>query len=309
MKRIKINFVDFWPNFVKTDNYFFHLLNNRYEVEIDEHNPDLLFFSVDYSKRKERDRYINHSCKKIFYTGENVRPNFDFPGSIECPKYSIGKCDYAFSFDASSDPRNYRLPLWALFVNWFNVPHNDNRDQSYLIPVSDLLERTPIDKTKFCNFVFSNTSGERLNILKTISSYKKVDCAGNLMNNTGYKIAGRGDQKYKIEFLRNYKFTIAAENSFYPGYTTEKIIHPFSVGSVPIYWGSEAVEEDFNKKAFINVSSYESLGDLLQHVKKIDNESCIYESYLNEPIFKNNTIPYGVRPESVLKYFEEKILC
>ena len=80
MEKIKINFVDFWDNLDKTDNYFYHLLSMKYKVVIDEDDPDLLFFSVDYAKRKERDRYINHRCRKIFYTGENVSPNFDFPG-------------------------------------------------------------------------------------------------------------------------------------------------------------------------------------------------------------------------------------
>ena len=309
MKKVKVNFVDFWPNFVKTDNYFFHLLSQKYQVEIDEKDPDLLFFSVDYQKQRNRDHYVNHRCKKIFYTGENVRPNFDFPGSIEYPNYSIGKCDYAFTFDFSPDTRNYRLPLWVLFVNWFDVPHCENRDQSYLIPLSDLLERKNNSKDKFCNFLFSNTSGERLNILNTVSSYKSVDCAGRYMNNTGYTIQGRGDQKYKVDFIKDYKFTIAAENSSSPGYTTEKIIHPLSVGSIPIYWGSDVVSQDFNKKAFINVKDYDNLGDFLSEVKRIDSDESVYQQYINEPIFADNKIPTCFLPESVLQFFEEKIIC
>ena len=154
MDILKVNFVDFWHNFKKEDNYFFHLLRQRYDVKIDEQDPDLLFFSVDYSKRRERDKFLDHRCKKIFYTGENVRPNFDFPGSIEYPRYSVGRCDFAFSFDYSDDPRNYRLPLWALFIDWFNAPHCEDRDQSYLIPPSALLNRPTFPNTKFCNFVF-----------------------------------------------------------------------------------------------------------------------------------------------------------
>ena len=152
--KLKINFADFWPNFKKDDNYFFHLLGMKYDVRIDEDDPDIMFFSVDYSKRKERDKYELHRCKKVFYTGENVRPNFFGPGSIEYPNYSIGKCDYSLTFDQSQDPRNYRLPLWVLFINWFNVPHDEHRDQSYLIPLDTLMSRHPRPKTKFCNFVF-----------------------------------------------------------------------------------------------------------------------------------------------------------
>ena len=54
MKKIRVNFVDFWPDFQKDNNYFYHLLSQKYDVEIDEEglNPDLLFFSVDYGKKK-----------------------------------------------------------------------------------------------------------------------------------------------------------------------------------------------------------------------------------------------------------------
>ena len=308
-KTIKVNFVDFWPNFNKIDNYFFNLLGTKYKVVVDENNPDLLFFSVDYAKQRERNRYINHSCKKIFYTGENVRPNFDFGGSIEEPRYSIGKCDYAFTFDHTLDPRNFRLPLWVLFIDWFGVPHNDNRDPSYLISLENLFNRNGDPKNKFCNFIFSNNSGPRLSILDSIAKYRHVDCAGPLKNNLGYRIPGRADQKYKLEFLKDYKFTIAAENSSHPGYATEKIIHPLSVGSIPIYWGSDTICEDFNKGAFIDVKEYDSLSALTARVTEIDQNHSLYEKYLSEPIFSNNEIPSCFLPENVLIYIQETILC
>ena len=309
MRTLKINFVDFWPSFSKSDNYFFHLLNSKYDVVVEEENPDLLFFSVDYSKQRQRDRYLNHPCKKIFYSGENVRPNLDFPGSIEHQRYSIGKADFAFTFDSSKDSRQYRLPLWALFINWFELAPSDHRDPSYLIPLPNLINREFSTKEKFCNFVFSNSSGERLRILDAIATYKNVDCAGSLRNNLNFTIPGRGDQEDKILFLKDYKFTIAAENSKSIGYVTEKIIHPLSVGSIPIYWGGSLASEDFNEKCFIDVEKFSTLGDLVEHVRTIDSDKSLYESYLSEPIFKNNEIPLQFRPEYVLKYFEEKILC
>ena len=265
---------------------------------------------MDYAKQRHRDRYLKHRCKKIFYSGENVRPNFNFPGSIEHPRYSVGKCDFAFTFDYMDDPRNYRLPLWALWINWFNVPYNEARDQAYLVPLQHLYNKENVlPKTKFCNFVFSNMSGERVNILDKISAYKRVDCAGSLRNNLGWKIPGRGDQKHKIDFIKDYKFTIAAENSFYPGYTTEKILHPLSVGSIPIYWGSLEVVEDFNPKAFIQIQNQADLDNIGETVKKIDNDEDLYNQYLREPIFKNNSVPYPYTPRAVLEFFEENILC
>ena len=296
--KLKLNFVDFWPNFQKDDNYFFHLINTKYQAVIDEENPDLLFFSVDYNKVGERYRYFEKTCKKIFYTGENKRPNFQ-------------ECDLAFTFDYSDDERNYRLPLWSLFINWFNTPHSDERDISYLIPLQDLTTPRPqrwmCEKTKFCNFVFSNPSGKRLGMLDELSYYKKIDCAGKLKNNMGSTIPGRGDQRHKVDFLKNYKFTIAFENTSYEGYTTEKLIHPLSVGSIPIYWGSERVGEDFNEKAIINVTKFTGLDEVVDYIEEIDNSDSLYRDILSQPIFNDNKIPDSVLPESVLSFIEERI--
>ena len=43
-KKLKIEFVDFWPGFTKADNYFYNLLAMEYDVELDGRNPDVLFF-------------------------------------------------------------------------------------------------------------------------------------------------------------------------------------------------------------------------------------------------------------------------
>jgi len=305
---LRIDFADFWPNFKKEDNYFYHLLNTKYDVIIDGKNPDLLFFSVDYDRRRERDRYADFPCKRVFFTGENVSANLNFPGSIEYPRYSIGKSDFAFTFEHTTDPRSYRLPLWAFIINWFDVENNLQRDPSYLIPINKLMNRNNNKKEKFCNFLFSNHTGKRGEILDIVSKYKKVDCAGGYKNNIGHRIKGRGDQKYKIDFISNYKFTIASENSLGNGYVTEKIIHPLSIGSIPIYWGSEFVKKDFNKKCFIYYDDYENKTEFLEKIILLDNNKEEYEKIMSEPIFINNKIPEFVKPHNVLKYFEEFIL-
>ena len=311
-KKIKVNFVDFWNDFDKRDNYFFHLLSTKYDVEIDEIKPDFLFFSVDYNKRKDREKYSDRECKKIFFAGENVSPNFHFPFSIEYPKYSIGKAHFAFSNENNGDPRNYRFPLWAMSVIWFNVPYRDDRDISFLAPLDGLLKREPSkykQKSKFCNFIYSNNSGYRLKILEAVQKYKHVDSVGRLANNVGYTIQGRGDQLPKINFISDYKFAITPEHTKNAGFTTEKILQTLYVGSVPIYWGSEIVNQDFNKDSFINVDDFSSLEEMVEYIKEVDNNKELYEKYLSVPAFPDGKIPEHVKPENVLKFFEENILC
>lgn len=311
---LKINFADFWPNFPKTDNYFYHLLSTKYDVVIDEDDPDLLFFSVDYSKKEERSKYSDHRCKKIFFTGENVSPHFDGEQSVQYPQYSIGKADVAFSFQYSDDPRNYRFPLWAFFMNWFDRKYDSSRDPAYLIPIDNVCHPGESSLTKasrkkrFCNFLFTNTSGERIKILDTLEKYKRVDCAGRLRNNTWRRVKGRGDQIGKINFLSQFKFTIAAENTKSDGYTTEKMIHPMSALSIPIYWGSDRVTEEFNEQSFINANKL-SGQDLLDRVIEIDQNDDLYRKMIAEPVFPDNKIPESVLPENVLKFLDRTVLC
>lgn len=289
--KLKINFVDFWPNFVPTDNYFYHLLSTKYDVEISA-SPDILFYA-DFGNSKSS----HEAQRKVYYTGENKRPNFD-------------ECDFAFSFDYSDNPKNYRLPLWVLWINWFDVPHSEERDVSYLTPLNNLTgPRKASKKQKFCNFVFSNHTGLRVPLLNEISMYEKVDSAGTLLNNMGQRIPGRGDQKPKVDFISDYRFTIAAENSSHPGYTTEKLLHPLSVGSIPIYWGSERANEDFNEDTFINVHQFDDLVEVVDLIEEIESNDSLYEKYVTAPVFPEGKIPDLLRPESVLTFFEENILC
>ena len=293
-EKIRINFVDFWPYFVKTDNYFYHLLKEEYDVLIDDIKPDLLFHSVDYANKEEHKLYDGLKTKKIFFTGENVQPNYE-------------ECHASLTFLPSRDTKNYRLPLWALFINWFDVPYNKKRDQSYLINKESLLENKKNLKinNKFCSFVATNPSGRRLDFVPKLQARKYVDCGGTLLNNTGRKIKGRGDQKWKIKYVSKFRFNVAFENEIGEGYVTEKILHPMSVNSIPIYWGSNFANQDFNPKSFINASNYENDEALIEKILDLEKDKEKYMELLRQPWFKNNEFPDYVRPNSVLKFLNQ----
>jgi hypothetical protein len=62
----------------------------------------------------------------------------------------------------------------------------------------------------------------------------------------------------KQAFQARCKFSIAMENSYFPGYNTEKITDPLVARSVPIYKGDPRIAETFNPLAFINLSDFKS---------------------------------------------------
>lgn len=300
---LRVNFVDFWPDFQKENNYFFHLLNTQYEVKIDEEHPELLFFSVDYAKRREREKYLDHPSAKIFFSGENVRANYD-ETSIDSEMYSIGKCNFAFTFDFSDDPRHYRLPLWVLYIDWFNKQSYGN--PHFLLPVSEIYDNAAISakKKEFCAFIFSNPVPLRVEMFNKMSNYKQVHGYGKPFNNWSY------GELNKYNILANYKFSICFENSISPvgGYYTEKLFHAKTAGTVPIYWSDEKCKNDFNPKSFINLNDFDSIEALIDYVKEVDQNKELYESYRDEPLFKNNQINKEFLPESVLSFFTETIL-
>ena len=298
MKTLRINFVDFWPNFMKNDNIYYNILSSKYNVVIDEINPEILFFSVDYAGAGERYKYKN--CLRIFHTGESVYVNWD-------------EADVAFTMHHTDDKRHYRMPGWATYLNWYNRPYNDNRDIANLMDINTLLSKPKeVNKPKFCSFIATQPKGRRVDFVPKLNQYKMVSSPGPLYNNTPRILDvngnwARGDQKYKTDFIKNFKFDVAMENIQVPGYATERIIHAMYVNTIPIYWGSETIENEFNPDSFINWHRYGSDEATIEAVKEIDSDIKKYKKMLREPFWIDNKIPDFVNPEAILAFLEKFI--
>jgi hypothetical protein len=267
-RKIKIDFSDFWGGFDKTNNYFYNLLKDEFDVVITD-NPDYLFFSIFGNK------HLNYKCKKIFYTGENIAPPLHY-------------CDYSFSFDYLDDQRNYRLPHYLLYDGYYELQRPKIIDES-------------LAKRKFCNFVVSNNGcQERNNFYTELSKYKKVDSGGRFANNIGYAVDN------KVKFQSEYKFSIAFENNAYrpqhPGYTTEKIMEPMTVNSIPIYWGNPEIGKEFNTKSFINVYDFDSIDSVINYIEYLDNNDKKYLEMLNQPWFNDYNIPENNKIENIKSF-------
>ena len=155
-------------------------------------------------------------------------------------------------------------------------------------------------KKRFCNFIYSNNYTKlcpdvkiRNNFSKMLSEYKQVDSGGDALNNTDElkNIEDKHNNKHlaKIEYAKNYKFSIAFENTSGPEYLTEKIWDAFMAGSIPIYWGCPNVSDFFNTASFINCHEYKSFSDVINKVKEIDSDPKLFAKYLGAyPILANS---------------------
>ena len=174
---------------------------------------------------------------RIGYFCENMKPD-------------MRVCDWAFGTryeEDVNDPRYLRMQ-WHGFDPNSLIKHQTNIDE--------VIQQ----KTRFCNFVYSNPSAFREKFCAALSKYKPVDAPGKSMNNMASIESANGTKgdmwQRKRAFISHYKFTIAFENSSYPGYHTEKILDPMMVNSLPIYWGNRHINRHFNTRSFVNAHEH-----------------------------------------------------
>jgi hypothetical protein len=276
---LKLKCCDFSPGQEYT-NYVYALLAKHYAVEISE-DPDLVLYSCH-----GRD-FLRFSGTRLYYTGENTRPNF-------------AECDYAISFDLSDDPRHFRYPDYASYG-----------DASLLLPARPGAVTT--DTRRFCNFIYSNWDApERIRFCVDLARYRHVDALGDVLRNSPPppRFASRHARAWidsKVELLRQYKFTIAFENESHPGYVTEKIFHAFLAGSIPIYWGNPRIELDFNPRAFINVHAYPSYAAAIRAIREVDANPELYAAMRAEPCFPGNQLPESLREDRLRGFLAQVI--
>lgn len=253
--KLTIHFSDFWNTFDPRTFWIYKLLAEMYDIVQSSINPELLVYS-DYGIM-----HLKYACHKIYYSHENRRANPNL-------------CDYSFTFHGLGG--NHRF-----FSNLAE-------DQYYYEVLSEYYSETVKEwratpKTRFCNFVVSNGDPqERIRFCRQLMKYKHVDCPGKVLNNhPPFDVHGY-QYSLKYSFISHYKFTIAFENESVVRYTTEKILHPFIVGSIPIYWGNPRVAELFNPKSFINCHDYRSFDEVISRVAAIDQDERLYAAYRAE---------------------------
>lgn len=264
MKKIKIKICRYDPNDQCSYGYLIvSLLKKHYDIEFSE-DPEYLFYNEgDYE-------HLNYQCIKVFYTGENIHPNFNF-------------CDYAISFDyLDFEDRHYRLPIYlvATFYREKELALSSGHDFTEQKPFS---QADLSAKTGFCSFVYSNYLGDgsRKAFFDRLNGYKKVSSGGKYLNNTGSPVDN------KLEFETKHKFSIAFENSSRSGYTTEKIVTSLMAKTIPIYWGNPRIHEEFNEGRFVNCHRFASFDEVVARIKEIDNNDELYIKMMNEPIKTN----------------------
>lgn len=272
MKNIKIKFSGMGGRFDPENNFIVNILKKHFEIQLSD-EPDYLIYSVNSKD------YLDYNCVRIFYTAENLVPDFNI-------------CDYGIGFHyLTFEDRYIRFPVYL--VDGFTAYDGDDyaSDLSRAAYKHENVEKSLEGKSTFCSFVYSNGEAAkcREKVFEALSEYKTVSSGGRYKNNVG------GPIESKLDFQRKCKFVIAFENSEGKGYTTEKIVHAFSAGAVPIYWGNPDITKEFNPDSFINCydlglssdAEKSAIDQIVERVKYLDSHDEAYEKMLRAPAFKD----------------------
>lgn len=264
-KEIHIHFADF-GDMGGIKRRICVILEQKYRVILDDKNPQYLFYSVFGGE------HIKYDCVRIFYTGENIVPDFNF-------------CDYAIGFcHLDFGERYLRYPLYLFYEKDYERALNKHKG---------ILGEILRQKQRFCNFIVSNGDANplRREAFEVISKYKKVDSAGRFLNNIG------GAVKDKFAFQSECKFSICFENSNTDGYITEKLIQATAARTIPIYWGDKRAfgklemgggickNGGINKNAILWVENSADLARVVEEIKRLDNDDDAFLTKLGEPLF------------------------
>lgn len=156
-------------------------------------------------------------------------------------------------------------------------------------------------KTKFCAMTVSNpTPNTRIQFFRILNARKKVDNMGKAFNNCGGFILPSGEKEKQI--LEQYKFIICFENTASSHYLTEKLLFAYLHNAIPIYYGASMALEWLNPKAFLYLEdgSLEAMTKLIERIKELDQNEEEYKKMFQEPLLKEQTIPYELSLEYII---------
>ena len=248
-RHIRVYMAGFWPTMNPFDCQLLDYLEAAADgVELKVvNNPadaDISLYSC-YGNHADL-RQTDHTAR-ILFLGENVRPSFtDFDLSL-----SFDLCEYG--------GRNIHLPLWMLEIDWFDKSYPDRTP----FKISSFTQSRKIDAFSRSNSIVhigNNREPFRAYLLQALlANGIEVDTFGIHSNPVADK----------FELCKSYKISLCPENSFYPGYVTEKLLHSFVSGASSIYWGGMDHLPFARHPSILRVSTSDPIDLIVSRVKGI----------------------------------------
>ena len=291
-----------------------------------------------YSKIDDKKRYSMQSYQQLF---EYWFPDMDCELVLESEPADIAVIGNGNSDNSAIRPNEVNIfisienvPYWNIYAHYskygdYNDPlidifiynHkssieylNDNKIMipvvtfriNYFITNYDKLKISsskPFGERKFCLMV--NKSGlnnkigqfqEKLNQIAPVDHISLYD--DKIEQSSCY------NSPELLEVFNQYKFIICFENSYNPGYITEKIFNCLLADTIPIYSGSPIINEFINADCFVNIPETANLDTEVNRIKEINADPELCKKYIHAPKISQQYLNSGVNTEFKKKYLE-----
>lgn len=284
---IRLHFNSFWGGFDKENNVWVWLLRQNNNVVLDDTNPNLVITMGGPTKPFP-------NVYTIYYSNEPYLPN---------------PCNFADHYLSNffiENENHTRFPSYYMYVYEF-IRSGLIKDLSFFYSNNRVIPT----KTSFCSFVSGSLMGKRGEFFKKLNKYKHVETNLPPYNdfNIPFDNTSFTSSRPKIDFIKKYKFNLSFENNYrgnYPcfpnaqlnngylldmgGLISEKLVEPFISGTIPIYWGSNMVSDEFNSSSFLNYYDFKNEDELIEKIIELDNNDSLYNTYFKESITKTDNL-------------------
>jgi hypothetical protein len=233
--------------------------------------PDLVFFGVFGTRFASGHSPADHpGAVKIFWCDEDLHAYDEFARRAGYRD----EFDFSFTYDPTSST-NFRMTGIRVLAD--------------LKLLQDGVAQADADPAgrDFACFLYSNGApgepqpeGVRLrnDFFSRLDARRRVNSGGSLMNNIGGPVPASETDA----FVARHKFVLAMENAIRPGYVTEKILHGFRNGAVPVYCGAPDIALDFDPRTFLHYTG-DNFEEVVDAMFRIDSDPQAFREMLRRP--------------------------
>lgn len=269
-------------------------------------SPIILVFWTTFFGAKPRLKDGNSRKWPFFYVGSNCPVKCELTTEQHRISEASALVFHARDFSMNDiPPGKYRKLPWILqsHENPVNTPALRNPDimskfnyyVSYRLdsdfPSPEFVKPRmdqPIafeNKTKLVLAVYSNCEGLRTHYMGELRKYIKIDFYGSCLRTHKFlqRRSDSNDAKL-MNLLRSYKFTLVFPNADCDYYVTEKMYNALSSGTVPIWLGTDKIDEILKwgnlKHSIIKVKNFKTPKMLANYLHFLADNRDEYNQYL-----------------------------
>lgn len=274
--------VDFWNGWESDNHWFLQKMKKKSEGSL---------YSVHGSNPETENGAYHLSKPRIFFTAE--------PDHKNPHKERLKSADYSFSYHYGDGTSNSDLK------SYFSQNH---------VRILNFVAKLGPEKVKREIRNYNENSGKTVGRGVCMVYSRKTDIRRKLFYNLDFDVNSAGrvfnteegwtvskDRWKLIDYISQYKFYLAIENSRHTGYVTEKLYNALLSDAIPVYWGAPDVGRVFNSDAFINLDNFSSIKGLSERLKNMSDSEC--QEILDKPIANPNHEMFNV--ERINKIIEK----